>query len=504
MSLYRTSNIFFLQKKTLFSFQSFPQKACFLGNKLVSKPEEIQFKKFFSTSKYSQDELTKIQKKYEFEFNLEQEHYNIPEYIFDKMNKKLHTVPNNPLNIIRTRIEDHFKENKKEGDQDFKSYSKLLPIVSTDQNFDHLLIPSTHPSRSINDTYYFNSKRCLRTHTSAHQTQLIEKIRVLKGDNGVSLENNQFLISGDVYRKDSIDATHYPIFHQMEGLKAFHRSNIKYPISGEVQSNYTYNFKPEEQFESFEENEKDFKRREGEFKQQMTKGEVMLMERELKRELEGLIKHLFQRETVPEDYIPKKGESTENKLRVRWINEFFPFTGPSWELEVYFNNQWLEVLGCGVVHTKLFTNSLKDEGESIIGWAFGLGLERLAMIMFDIPDIRLFWSEDQRFLSQFKDGEINKFQQFSKYPSCLKDVTFWINENFHENSFFELVRSLAGDIVEKVELVDSFKHPKTGKQSHCYRIHYRSMDRNLTNEEINKVQEMVREGLVSKMGLDLR
>jgi phenylalanyl-tRNA synthetase alpha chain len=89
-----------------------------------------------------------------------------------------------------------------------------------------------------------------------------------------------------------------------------------------------------------------------------------------------------------------------------------------------------------------------------IGWAFGCGLERLSMVLFDIPDIRLFWSEDERFLSQFAAGEIVKFKPFSKYPPCLKDISFWLPEkDWNENNFCEIVRGVAGDIVENVTKV---------------------------------------------------
>ena len=79
-----------------------------------------------------------------------------------------------------------------------------------------------------------------------------------------------------------------------------------------------------------------------------------------------------------------------------------------------------------------------------MGWAFGLGLERLAMVLFSIPDIRLFWSKDSRFLEQFQDGKITHFQPFSKYPPCIKDVSFWVpdpgqtTEPYHENYVFEV------------------------------------------------------------------
>lgn len=118
------------------------------------------------------------------------------------------------------------------------------------------------------------------------------------------------------------------------------------------------------------------------------------------------------------------------------------------------------------------------------------------MILFSIPDIRLFWSIDSRFLSQFEHGKITTFKPYSKYPSCFKDVSFWSlkDQLLHENDFCDLVRDVAGDIVEDVKKVgicfsvhkarphsilqiDEFVHPKTGRISTCFRINYRSMDR---------------------------
>lgn len=76
------------------------------------------------------------------------------------------------------------------------------------------------------------------------------------------------------------------------------------------------------------------------------------------------------------------------------------------------------------------------------------------MILFSIPDIRLFWSTDARFLSQFSSGAINTFKPYSKYPACFKDVSFWLPENgLHENDFCDLVRDMAGDLVEDVKAV---------------------------------------------------
>ena len=153
-----------------------------------------------------------------------------------------------------------------------------------------------------------------------------------------------------------------------------------------------------------------------------------------------------------------------------------------------------------------------------------MGLERLAMVLFAIPDIRLFWTDDERFTSQFKAGKIVKFNSYSKYPLCYKDVSFWLPENgLHPNDVYEvsqsvpshclahltaelptntekklflfcrngfstqfyltlnvrphqLIRNETGDIVERVELLDQFTNKKTGKESHAYRC-----QQNITN-----------------------
>ncbi|GAB5371769.1 hypothetical protein AAMO2058_001608200 [Amorphochlora amoebiformis] len=203
---------------------------------------------------------------------------------------------------------------------------------------------------------------------------------------------------------------------------------------------------------------------------------------DLQQTLQGLIKHLF------------------GEVETRWVNAYFPFTEPSLELEVLFRDEWLEVLGCGVIQKKILEDVGMGERN---GWAFGIGLERLAMALFSIPDIRLFWSDDPRFLEQFSDGKIVTFKEFSKYPVCYKDISFWEPKGFHENDFCAAVRDCAGDLVEKVECIDRFKHPKTGNQSSCFRISYRSMERSLKNKEIDVIQETLRAGLKSQ-GFQLR
>lgn len=115
---------------------------------------------------------------------------------------------------------------------------------------------------------------------------------------------------------------------------------------------------------------------------------VKLVEFHLKQTLTRLVAHLF-------------GDG----LDIRWIDCCFPFTHPSFEMEINFHGEWLEVLGCGVMEQQLVNSA---GAQDRIGWAFGLGLERLAMILYDIPDIRLFWSEDERFLKQFRLSDINQ------------------------------------------------------------------------------------------------
>lgn len=363
---------------------------------------------------------------------------NVTESIASRIGRNLHQRPFHPLNTIHQKIVEYYNNNNiiiedSTGDKDkFQVYNDLSPIVSTTNNFDLLRIPPDHVSRLPSDTYYLNADTVLRTHTSAHQVNLLRK------------GADRFLVTGDVYRRDEIDRSHYPVFHQMEGVKIVDKSGNKSASEGE---------------------------------------QMAAIEQDLKQSLEGLAAHLF------------------GPVDMRWVDEYFPFTHPSFELEIFFQDEWMEVLGCGVIHPQILENAGRT-GEK--GWAFGLGLERLAMILFQIPDIRLFWTDDERFHKQFASGEIVTFQPYSKYPPCLKDVSFWISDGFHVNDLNEVIRDVAGDIAETVELIDVFTHPKTNRTSHCYRIVYRSMDRSLLNEEIDSLQEKVRVQLVERLNVELR
>ena len=236
----------------------------------------------------------------------------------------------------------------------------------------------------------------------------------------------------------------------------------------------------------------------------------------LKRSLEGVVVELFSRAQEAAVAAGRVDSNPREPLRVRWIEAYFPFTSPSWELEVFWQGDWLELLGCGVTKQDILISAgVPDQ----IGWAFGVGLERVAMLLFSIPDIRLFWSKDPRFLNQFSSKEnVNTFVPFSKHPECYKDVSFWLRsssssasgemrssaQEFHENDVMEIVRDVGSDLVEDVRLVDDFVHPVSGRKSLCYRINYRSLERTLRNQEVNQLHEDVRKQLVEKLGVELR
>merc|ERR1711974_509740 len=122
-------------------------------------------------------------------------------------------------------------------------------------------------------------------------------------------------------------------------------------------------------------------------------------------------------------------------------------------------------------------------------------------------DIRLFWSDDPRFSGQFTPesfAQKMRFKPFSKYPPVMKDISMWIPEGFVDNDLFEMIRDEGGDQVEKVDLADSFTHPKTGRQSKMFRVTWRDMSRTLTNEEVNAKHEKVLERVVKELAVELR
>lgn len=362
---------------------------------------------------------------------------NIPQSIEDKLSRKLHNHKNHPIEIIKNHIYKYFAELEK---YRFKMFDDLNPVVSIEANFDSLLIPADHPARSKSDTYYVNEFEVLRTHTSAHQNELLKS------------GYTSFLVTGDVYRKDEIDTRHYPVFHQMEMLTLV-----------------------DDKFDA---------------------------EDELKQILSGLVNYLFP------------------GCEYRFNSDYFPFTHPSFEIEVKYMDKWLEILGCGVVHPKILENN-GQQGKKAI--AAGFGLDRLVMIFCGIADIRYIWSTHERFLNQFASGKLVTFQPYSELPSLTKDLSFYVPEDklvigedgstqekwLDENDFFELAREYSGDMMEEVRLIDTFHNKKIKKYSRTYRFTYSPNAPNIKNgseflEIINRMQDTVRTKLQSEIMIELR
>lgn len=201
------------------------------------------------------------------------------------------------------------------------------PEIETDfYNFTALNIPENHPARAMHDTFYIDDAHVLRTHTSPVQVHYMEN--ALKENKTPPLK---IIAPGRVYRVD-LDATHSPMFHQVEGLWV----------------DETVSF----------------------------------------ANLKGVV----------QDFLQKFFERDD--LTVRFRPSFFPFTEPSAEMDMSWNGGWLEIGGCGMVHPEVFKHVAID-GERYQGFAFGLGVERLAMLRYGVNDLRHFFNNDLRFLSQF-------------------------------------------------------------------------------------------------------
>lgn len=428
---------------------------------------------------------------------------NTPSSILSAISRRLHLQKDHPLSITRQLIESCFPG--------FKCHNSLSPVVSVQQNFDSLGFPPDHPGRRPSDTYYINRNTVLRTHTSAHQADTFR-----------ANQSDGYLITADVYRRDAVDRSHYPVFHQMEGARTWDRTRVNSVRLAQVINDDIARM-PTHDISVLDPNPTiDPEHNPRQMQHSVEETELMTMH--LKRSLENLIVKIFDKARKAAMASGDTDPYFQEPLKVRWVQAYFPFTSPSWELEVFWGGDWLEMLGCGIVKQELLNNAGVPER---IGWAFGLGLERIAMLLFSIPDIRLFWSQDPRFLSQFRaahskghpeDTTITRFSPFSKHPACYKDVAFWIpktsssaggnvganTQDFHENDVMELVRDIAGAKVEEVRLVDTFVHPTSGRKSLCYRINYRSLERTLTNQESNELHEKIRAALVERLGVQIR
>ncbi|KAI6223360.1 Phenylalanyl-tRNA synthetase [Aphelenchoides besseyi] len=392
--------------------------------------------------------------------------YNLTPRILTLLERRLLHEPSNPLSLLKRRIVDHFHTHHRRGGGHrsplFAVCDKENRVVSCFDNFDSLLTEEDHVSRRQSDTYYVNSNHVLRGHTSAHQHSLIRQ--------GL----DAFLVVGDVYRRDEIDRTHYPAFHQMEGVRLLTHDEL----FGSQLSSSTVLFD---------------KMGEKTAEKQLvhTRDTALALQIELKSTLESLFRTLFGPE-----------------VEMRWVDAYFPFTHPSFELEVFHDGKWMEMLGCGVMEQRLLDSA---GAESKVGWAFGMGLERLAMVLYGIPDIRLFWSKDSGFVNQFKDlqpGDNFKYIPISTHPQLYMDISFWLADNSDPSNMqadvMDVIRSIGGDLIEQVEKTDQFVHPKKKRTSQTFRITYRSHERALTKNEVNEIHKSIENELKSTYGAEIR
>ena len=421
---------------------------------------------------------------------------NVTAPILAKLQADLCNTPHHPLNVVKSIIEHYFKKErlavKGTAPLQFGIFEGISPIVSAKENFDDLCFPEKHVGRNPSDTYYLNRDFLLRTHTTAHEIELMKLSKA-------------FVHFGDNYRRDEIDAVHFPVFHQVELVRRFEDRelatavHLRDELSGNLRSR-TINASLGYQKVHLNQSDK-----------------VQLAILNLQQELEGLFRVLFG-PNIPYEWIP--GE--------------FPFTFPSLECEIEYADKKLEICGCGILQDSIME---KAGYPGQISWACGLGLERLAMILFKIPDIRLFWTKDERFFKQFqcyyplKESFLDEpyrfiqpFVPYSKYPPIARDVSFWLSRHdplktpdlsktgtackigsqFHPNTLYEIVREEAGELVESVSLLDSFQHPEAKVESQCYRIIYRCMDRNLTDSEINTIQSRIRARISDAFAVTVR
>lgn len=191
-------------------------------------------------------------------------------------------------------------------------------------------------------------------------------------------------------------------------------------------------------------------------------------------------------------------------IKYRFNPDTFPYTDPSLEMEVEVDGRWMEVLGCGIMTDNLMHNLGVDPAKWS-NWAFGFGLERLAIISMALPDIRLLWSQDERVKKQLKLG--NKFKEVSKFPPITRDISFVVSKDFVPNNYFDLIRDLGGDLVEEVTLLDKYENSEKfgpDKMSYTYRIVYRSNERTLKTEEIDPIQEKITQETISQFGAEMR
>lgn len=217
------------------------------------------------------------------------------------------------------------------------------------------------------------------------------------------------------------------------------------------------------------------------------KGKQVINEETLKSVLSSIAQAIFGKDVVG-----------------RFNEDQFPYTHPSLEMEIDKGGKWVEILGSGVVKDSVLEKFGVDSS-TWNGWAFGIGLERLAIVSMDLPDIRLLWSGDERVKKQLKLGQT--FKEVSKFPPVIRDISFVVDNKFVLNDYFDRIRDIGGERVEEVSLIDKYENAQKfgdGKISFTWRITYRDLERTLTNAEVNDVHKKVEEITEQEFGATIR
>lgn len=226
-------------------------------------------------------------------------------------------------------------------------------------------------------------------------------------------------------------------------------------------------------------------------------------------QMDGLYLHPTSERTITQDELKEVLANVVKAafgpdVKYRFNDDTFPYTHSSLEMEVDKDGQWVEVLGAGLVNPEVLKR-LDVDPEQYNGWAFGFGLERLAIIGMELPDIRLLWSEDPRVVKQLHLGQ--KFEAVSKYPPVVRDISFIVKNTFEPNNYFDLIRDIGGDLVEEVQLMDKYENAtKFGadRVSYTYRVLYRSPDRTLEAAEVEPLQDQVYKQTAAQFDAELR
>lgn len=190
------------------------------------------------------------------------------------------------------------------------------------------------------------------------------------------------------------------------------------------------------------------------------------------------------------------------KTEFRFYDHTFPYTDPSFEMEANINGAWVEMLGSGMCRKSVLANMGLT---GYHGWAFGFGMERLAIASMSLPDIRLLWSDDERVKKQLKLGQ--KFVEVSKYPPITRDISFVVPATFVPNDYFDLIREIGGELVEQVSLLDKYENKEkfgADKISYTYRTIYRSMERTLESKEIDVLHKKIEDATRKQFGAEVR